>query len=360
MKNNGNKGNNVVPLPDEGEIGAQASEWVVLFSDGDTNELEIAAFKRWHAKSEKHRAAFRARSQLWGELDLMALLNDYAESDAVAELQRVDRKLLSRLPLRRRSFFGGIAASLVVVFGASLAFEAYKLPVKQAELRYQTSVGEQREILLADGSKVYLNTDSELIVRYSDKVRLNQLLKGEAHFDVEHDPKRVFSVVAGKNTITAIGTAFSVRRLGDGDKVDVKVSHGRVAVFDTPMPISDSRVTLREHAPMAELAAGAVALLEGGIERVETVTPKELSRKLAWRDGLLAFAGEPLSDVVSQVTRYTNISIDIESESFRDLPISGYAKIGDYEEMVEALEIMTGLRAVRVSNNRVRLVEVSE
>ena len=69
---------------------------------------------------------------------------------------------------------------------------------------------------------------------------------------------------------------------------------------------------------------------------------------------MLAFSGDPLSEVVAEVGRYTNMTIVIEDEDLRDLPVVAYFKIGEVEEMFEALEIMTDLKAERLGPKHVR------
>ena len=76
-------------------------------------------------------------------------------------------------------------------------------------------VGEQKNITLADGSKLHLNTDSIVTVDFTENARNIVLLRGEAHFDVAHDTSRPFTVTAGNNTVTAVGTAFNMQYVDD-------------------------------------------------------------------------------------------------------------------------------------------------
>ncbi|MEJ1962448.1 MAG: FecR domain-containing protein [Gammaproteobacteria bacterium] len=69
-----------------------------------------------------------------------------------------------------------------------------------------TDVGEQRTLTLADGTRIYLNTDTRVVVRYDEHVRRVELKSGEALFEVAHRPDQPFVVVAGDRTITALGT----------------------------------------------------------------------------------------------------------------------------------------------------------
>ena len=348
----------IVSIPDVNTIYSEASEWLVLLEDGDVSAENLAKFKAWYAKSEKHREAFAERAALWKGFDQVALLNDIAVSDETVELLKQDTNVFPLDVLTRRSVVSAIAATLCVAVGLGVLVNGGVFTGSSWPQESQTRIGEQKEVELSDGSLVHLNTDSEIKVRYDRERRVVQLVRGEAFFDVERDPGRPFSVMAGDKSVAALGTAFSVRRMNG--KVDVTVTHGRVALFAQKQQVQSAEyetVPSREK-PIAEITAGQNVVFDREVERLETIEPEVLVRQLSWRDGLLAFAGDPLSKVVSDVGRYTGVAIEIEGEEFANLPISGYVKIGEYEEMFEALEIMAGLEAIRVSPNRVRLVKV--
>src|SRR5690606_33189612 len=98
---------------------------------------------------------------------------------------------------------------------------------------YATGVGEQRTLRLADGSQVVLDTNSRVEVRLRSDRRSVILISGQAFFDVEGDPARPFIVAAGDTPVTAVGTRFDVRKLGQGAKVTL--IEGRVDVGTSGM-----------------------------------------------------------------------------------------------------------------------------
>ena len=108
------------------------------------------------------------------------------------------------------------------------------------------------------------------------------------------------------------------------------------------------------------LSAGQTAVFQGRTEQVDVMEPELIARKLSWRQGVLAFSGDPLADVVADVSRYTDVVIEFEDDAIKDIPVSGYFKIGGVDEMFEALELMAGLQVEQISAKRVRLVRESE
>ena len=96
-------------------------------------------------------------------------------------------------------------------------------PAAQASFRqrYGTAVGATRVISLPDGSRLTLDTDSQVEVTIDGKARTVQLERGQAFFEVAHDRQRPFVVDTGRLSVTAVGTAFSVRRVGSDIRVVV-------------------------------------------------------------------------------------------------------------------------------------------
>lgn len=358
------KSNNVVQLTDADSIYSEASEWLVLMEDGELSKECKTEFEAWISKSKKHRDAFSQRSALWHELDQVAVLNDIGVSDDVVNLLKEDsRPLLGRFA-NAYSYVAALAAVIVISVGLSF-FQLQDSGISNRDLTLQTKVGEQIRFELPDRSVVNLNTDSELRTEFTEDKRVVYLLRGEAHFDVEPDKSRPFSVVAGEHTVTAVGTAFTVYRKGLA--TDVIVTHGKVALYSKQSVVEQDPAIKTEASKidsdsnnrlLAELIAGQSAEIEDDepvqIKKIEAQT---MVQQLSWRDGLLSFSGEPLLDIIEDISRYTAIDIEIDDKESASMPISGYIKIGQHEEMFEALEIMAGLETIKVSPTRIRLVK---
>ena len=157
-------------------------------------------------------------------------------------------------------------------------------------LAYGTAPGEQREVVLADGSKLFLDVDTQVQVRYAERTRDVLLKKGEVFFVVSHDPARPFRVGSGDSRVTVLGTQFSVRR--NAQALAVAVKQGRVAL--QPSLEKDA-----EHV----LLAGDSARLDLAEQRLELghVAPEQVA---SWRDGQLVFRDKPLGELVEELSRY--------------------------------------------------------
>lgn len=352
---------NVIDFIDREAIEAQAREWLVRL-DGDTplSSAERETLQRWAAQSPAHRDELLRIAAFWSEADLLA------------ELATPHRKPHARWGLGLTRIWQiacatprvAIAATLVLVIAAALLAPRLSGPdIEASNGLYATSVGEQREQTLSDGSVVEINTDSEVQVAYSNNRRLLRLVRGEAHFKVAHDARRPFDVYAGTSLIRATGTAFSVHM--QGSDVTVTVAEGSVALGTLPIQPKESEISapapLRVAVPMLrQLESGHIARLHENMADVRELDTEDMARALAWRDGLLVFTGEPLSQVIDEVSRYTSVRIEIADARLRTLPVGGRFKLGDVDAMLDALESSFGIRVVRLDKGHVQLLAAPE
>jgi transmembrane sensor len=331
----------VADFPNRDTIEAEACAWISQF-DGDQppSPEDMDALREWASRSPLHHQELERLSALWGDINILTELSqslDNAESN--------DKKgVFSPAPI-----MAGLAAILIIAVG--VMFWPNQRPAKLIHLVYSTQVGEQHLAALPDGSSVQLNTASQLEVDYSNQRRKVRLLKGEAHFEVAHDPGRPFEVYAGTGLVRAIGTAFSVH-LKD-KQVEVTVTEGRVklvSVAATEVEADSSTAKEAQRDELATLSAGQSTRFNHSVDTIQTLKKDEVARKLSWRDGMLVFSGESLDHVVEQVTRYTPVSIVIADPAIRNIRIGGYFRVGETDAMFEVLESNFGIRVSEISD----------
>ena len=339
---------NIVEFPDMKGIEAEAATWVAQLDSRGENGVDLDELSAWTGQSVQHREAFERMATLWLGADVLDKLNYMDDAEEV------------RTNLNRRQnlvrWVSGIAATFVIGASVWLASDL-SAPTGVQTAQYATAIGEQQTIALADGSSVILNTNSDIAVDLSENKRQITLLKGEAHFDVAHDPDRPFVVYARDGIVKAVGTAFTVQL--HGEAVEVTVSEGVVAILTPPeeIPSDDlADLAIEELTPIAALTVGESAVIEEEmVESVIRMSEDDLDRKLLWRGGFLAFTGEPLSTVVADVSRYTDIRIEIDDPELENLPIGGYFKVGEVEDMFDSLEASFGVTVNRITSTHVIL-----
>lgn len=346
--------NNVVEFPDIEVVEMEAAEWVARLDTRELSPAERAELQAWAKRSPVHQEAIERMAAVWGAADILDEYNLIDPLDGEAPS--------TRPATRRMAITGAIAASLALVFGG-VAFQLGVFTPSKQFGTFQTAVGEQETIELADGSTMILNTNTKVKVDITRERRTIHLARGEAHFEVARDPGRPFDVYAGQGLVQAVGTAFSVH-LREKD-VEVIVSEGVVQVLareESAVPSGDADKKVDAalaFRPLAALAVNDNAVFADKIERLGKLDDATLERRLMWRDGLIAFSGEPLSEVVSEMSRYTDIRIDIADPALAATPIGGAFEAGDIQSMFDALETVFGIEVEAETPSRVRLVRQS-
>jgi len=228
------------------------------------------------------------------------------------------------------------AAVLAVVIGGFLWWNADH-PAPQ---RYATGHGEQKTWRLADNSVLRLNTDTAVTVRYRPAERLIEIDRGQAFFEVVHEPTRRFRVVAGATNIVAVGTQFDVYR--DRVSTVVTVVEGQVTVA------SDSTLRRELHVN----AGGQVRVIAGRLP--DHATPVDTQRSTAWLRRQIAFDQEPLAAVAAEFNRYGAVPIEIETPSLNTLVISGVFAADDTETFLAFLRTLDDV-TVETTSTRIRV-----
>jgi transmembrane sensor len=213
-----------------------------------------------------------------------------------------------------------------------------------------TQVGERSFLVLADGSKVTLNTASAVRADYSGRDRRLTLLRGEAFFDVAKDPLRPFVVTAGSRQVIAVGTSFNVRLQDHG--VRVTLVEGKVRVTRSRPEVSGAGAQ-DPAGPAVTLVAGSALVAEAdGADRVERL---DADRATSWRNGKLVFEGERLADVVAEMNRYSRETLEIADPALEDRRVSGVFEPTEGHAFAKALEAYGIARATQETATRIVL-----
>jgi transmembrane sensor len=335
-------------------IARQAADWFLAHRDGSLGTGGRQAFDEWLLASPVHVEEYLGVALIAQALPTAA---DDPENPLNAILERAgtpdeaDVRLLranisgphaipERRPIWIRWQFA-VAAVLAVVIGGFLWWNADH-PAPQ---RYATGHGEQETWRLADNSVLRLNTDSAVTVRYRRAERLIEIDRGQAFFQVVHEPTRRFRVRAGATNIVAVGTQFDVYR--DRVSTVVTVVEGQVTVA--------SESTLRR--TLHVTAGGQVRVIAGTLP--DHATPVDAQRSTAWLRRQIAFDQEPLAAVAAEFNRYGAVPIEIETPSLNTLMISGVFAADDTETFIAFLRTLDDV-TVETTSTRIRVFQHSK
>jgi transmembrane sensor len=307
------------------DVREAAASWAVRLSDPACTDADRAAFEAWRDASPAHEAAFERESAVWDRFDRLRALRPAA----------LDPDLLAPAP----------AAQPVMRWAAAVAGAAVLSGIGfwtvNAAPAYATAVGERRLVVLEDGTRVELNTDSRIVVRYRRGEREVKLVKGEALFDVARDPARPFVVAARDRRVEAQGSAFNVRL--QPKSVQVIVAKGAVEVAEDH-PFSDPT-------GQAHLNAGVVALYgeSGGV--AQPIGAARIDQALAWRHGQIALNGQTLEGAVAEFNRYSaGRQLVVADPNIAGYRLGGYFGVDDMDGFVRALQTTFPIKATAANN----------
>jgi transmembrane sensor len=244
---------NLITFPDRRRSIEEASEWIIRIDAGLSSE-DAQALNEWLSASPQNASALLEMGHFWDELEI------------VEDLQQILPP--SRLRRERLWHNRAILASFacVVALAAIWAAALYPQLARPTGQRvFETVVGAHAREQLPDKTIVQLNTDTQIDVHYTPDERVVSLNRGEATFEVTHDPLRPFSVLVGDSVVQALGTVFNVQ-LKQDNQIEVAVTEGRVRVLRrdvpakslAPRPAVQTRLAAR-HADFSRRAVGVRA-----------------------------------------------------------------------------------------------------
>lgn len=321
------------------EMQGQAEYWFIRLLDPSASQADRTAAERWRAESPSHEFAWQQVQSVWvatGHLEA---------DDAIAQALRRAERNVDRPQGSWRWIFSanGFATAALVVLAVLVAgrWLDQDLPPGTS---YATAIGEQKTIVLDDGSTVVLDTATAITARFLKGERRIDLENGQADFQVKSDKTKPFVVYAAGGSVTALGTRFQVRTKGTG--VSVVLLEGVVKV-ESPKNESGTRVT---------------AMLEPGqrlqFDRADNRWNKEtvdLEASRGWAEGNLFARNWRLGDLLNEMNRYSSTQLRLSDPNLADLPISGTFKVGDHASLVLALEHGWGFHAERGKGGEILL-----
>ena len=275
----------------------QALTWVVRVRDQDFADWD--AFETWLAATPAHAEAYHRLA-----------IEDRALDDLLPA-----RSAPAPMPVRRTNrkwawpAVGAAAAALLV------GVISVRTPVAGPQLyEVATRAGERRAVMLAGGTSILLNGGSAIALDRKDP-RFAELRRGEALFTVKHDAAHPFAVQVGKDRLIDVGTRFDVVRTQ-----------------------GEMRVAVAEGAVIYDPDGQKLALNQGDMLRVSAnvalrskVAPDQVG---GWRDGRFVYAGEPLSRVAEDLSRFAGARVEV-SPDLAGQPFRGVISVADPSKLDE-------------------------
>lgn len=328
-------------------VRAEAAAWIARLHGPDRTKEVEDGLRRWLAEDPEHTAAFELLTDVWEKAAHL--------SRARIRPTTTPRRVRARVRMAR-------AALAAVVIALVMVSDLHRPSTRLIA----TGIDQLRTVVLADGTRIRLDADTRLLVRYGRQSRHVVLMKGQAYFAVAHRADRPFIVTAAGHAIRDIGTQFDVQR--DGNVLAVTLVEGEVTVSAQPAMLRSIRETsaaaphagpLRSPSPTSD--ARAVTLAPG--ERLTFNGPgppkidwPAVTRVTAWERGEVPLENISLAEAAAELNRYSRQRIVIHDPAVGAIRVSGIVQAGASSSFAAAVAKAYHLRVLRPSRDTIVLV----
>lgn len=298
----------------------EAARLLLKLKENQENPFIKAEINIWQRKSPEHARAWMSAQKVW------SLTGQLSDDIARNTLPINDNK--KPLLTRRAIATGGIAACAAVL--AAPLIQDYVIA------DYHTNIGESRNISLNDGTKIYLDTNSSIIVKVNDKIRSVELLSGRAWFDVTKDVTRPFIVNAKDVVVKVLGTKFDTSM--NKHQISVNLAQGLV------------RLIYKDKSGNKELnLTNGTGFIFDRINRSGILRNVSANIMCAWRYGKLITEGASISEIAQDIRPYFNGRIIIPDKAFAQKRVTGSFNLKNPLEALIAATSVHGGQVRRIS-----------
>ena len=318
------------PSTNSADIEEIAAAWFAKRESGSWGQESEAQLTAWLEESTAHRIAFLRLVSAWEQSGRLKALGAGVRPGIIPPRgawnfgsdPHPTGSVHSGAPaLRFSARIRAFAAAFAIIAAGTFWYWIADRPPS-----YRTQVGAISTIPLSDGSRVTLNTDSEIHVDLRQHQRHVTLDQGEAYFEVARDPARPFVVDIADHRFVAVGTEFALRR--DGNEVRLMVTEGRVRIEHSDAP--SAAATPIDAGTEARVSASAITVDRPSLELV--------NQRLSWRTGYLVFHDTPLAEAVADFNRYSAHKMRIEDPAIAGIRIGGRFRINDADAFLWLLQ----------------------
>ncbi|MFJ4348261.1 FecR domain-containing protein [Pseudomonas sp. NPDC089401] len=291
----------------------QAIMWMVRLQSGYADEHALQGCQQWRTLHPVHEAAWQALQNNEATFHNLSSLPGVPGGVARTTLERMQHRQLGR-----RQLLQVLGTGLIV---GTMGWQGQE-QIRLWGADYSTRVGERRTVMLADGTRLQLNTHTAVDVSFTNSQRLINLLQGEIFIDTGPDEgapdgRRSFWVQTAQARLQALGTAFAVRQ---------EDSH-------TQLSVEASKVLIHQASGQQLVAAGEEYSISAAGSR--KLQHREMDAS-AWTRGQLVARSLPLQALLMELARYQRGWLTCAPQ-VAELRVSGVFLLDDIDRALDAL-----------------------
>ena len=318
-------------------------EVLVAFLKGELDAAQAAAVEAWYDRSAANR---RMLGQVYYILYVSDRINDAAGIDVERSLRQFKRRMHAgrRISLRRSAVRIAAAAVIAAVLLAG-GLTTVLLSKRLAQpVTVVTQLGERSQVVLPDGTKVWLNSSSsvEYVAPFFSRQRRVKM-EGEAYFEVEHDRRAPFVVSTNGLDIEVLGTRFNIRNDDNEHRVTTVLLEGAVKAYAS----GREQASVRLH-PAQQL------VFDTRTHAMRLTDCPSAERSINWIDGRFCFEHDTFGEI-AELKRYYNVDIRFMDNRLRDMRFSGNFRVEDGIYHIMSVLQLTYKFNYRIAGNDIEL-----
>ena len=299
------------------------------FTEGEKENLEI-----WMTEDPENRNTVEELRKIWDHSEnIQSFQSDDTNEDWLKIKQRINfesRRFIALVFLKGNMIhLLRVAAVFIILLG--IGFLARQLIFRPPDMILVSTGDFKNEIILPDGSSVFLNKYSEL--KYPEKFQRNRRdvdLKGEGYFDVTQNPDKIFRININTNAIVEVfGTSFNLKSDSTDGFVDIHVISGKVSFFTPETEDSKTILTKGKH---AVLRKGTISVIES----------KDMNF-LSWKTGILNFNDERIENVLGELAKFYNKGFKLKNTGEKDIRFTSRFDNQRLESVLEEIKLVLRL-----------------
>lgn len=282
------------------------------YFSGELSEEDMIRVNQWRTSSPENEIHYRESLKAWESLTLLKEMEQFNSFEA---LKRVNSRISDSGSFKLLNFLKLAAAVLVLPLLAYSGYVTYhnstlkKMIADHVVMQTITSrQGMVSQFHLADGTKVWLNSNSELqfpSVFAGDYREVK--LKGEAYFEVFKDKSKPFRVLADELRVEVLGTSFDMTNYSEEKKSEVILVEGKVSSSSVHKDSKTDNGTLHP----GQMGVYCEATGKYYTEEVN------IDKYISWREGNLIFKDDKMEEVVKRLSRWFNVEIVINDPEIK-------------------------------------------
>ena len=319
-------------------------EVLVAFLKGELDAAQAAAVEAWYDRSAANR---RMLGQVYYILYVSDRINDAAGIDVERSLRQFKRRMHAgrRISLRRsavRIAAAAVVAAVLLAGGLTTVLLSKRLA---QPVTVVTQLGERSQVVLPDGTKVWLNSSSsvEYVAPFFSRQRRVKM-EGEAYFEVEHDRRAPFVVSTNGLDIEVLGTRFNIRIDDNEHRVTTVLLEGAVKAYAS----GREQASVRLH-PAQQL------VFDTRTHAMRLTDCPSAERSINWIDGRFCFEHDTFGEIVAELKRYYNVDIRFMDNRLRDMRFSGNFRVEDGIYHIMSVLQLTYKFNYRIAGNDIEL-----